>query len=312
MKLSEALTKYIAFGKFKNKASSMSTYYTHIRLLCVHLRNCDIEEIQSHHIIEYMNLMETMGWDKNTFNTKANAWKQFFKYWDDEGLVVLNPKNIPVPQRERKLPRPITNEEIDKLLAALSKHPDNIIRLRNEVAIRMLADCGARINEFLSVRTTDIDFQKRETIIQTEKSRGVKPLRTIFWSKETHKLLLKYIDRREKFLAERQYEDKEHWLWIAAHWHWKAGKQWSDAAVEATLKRLSYEAKLGWTAHPHSFRHRFGQKLALGPAGDGEGGANQSVVKNMMGHVTLAASDIYMVMNQDSMRKVHHRFFDED
>lgn len=290
----------------------MSTYYTHIRLLCVHFRNCEIEEIKSHQIIEYMNLMEAMGWERNTFNTKANAWKQFFKYWFDEGLQVLPPQNIPVPQVERKLPRAITDEEIAKLLEALSKHPDNIIRLRNEVAIKMLADCGARLNEFLSIKTTDIEMGKRETIIHTEKSRGIKPLRTIFWSRQTHKHLLLYLKERQTFLEERQYPDKDKWVWIAAHWHWKAGKQWSDIAFETTLKRLSYEARLGWTAKPHSFRHRFGRKLGLGPAGDGVGGANQYVVKDMMGHASITASDVYMVMNQESMRKVHHRFFDED
>lgn len=309
MKLSEALKKYIAFGKFKNKASSMSTYYTHIRLLCVHLRNCNIEDIKSHQIIEYMDLMKTMGWDENTFNTKANAWKQFFLFWKNEGLDVLDPDNIPVPQRERKMPRFLSDEELAKMLKVLEHHPKNIITLRNKTALRFLADTGCRLNEFLSLKLSDIDLKKTETIINTEKSKGINPLRSIFWSKETHKYLVEYIKARAEFLKQKEFDDTDGWLWVAAHGKWAAGNPWSDSAVELTFKRLSYEANLGWTAHPHSFRHRFGRKLAMGPKGDGEGGANAFVLKNMLGHASVSSSEIYTTMNQEMMRNVHKKFF---
>jgi len=309
MKLQEALQKYIAFGKYKNKASSMSTYYTHIRLFCVHFRNCEIEQIRSHDIIEYMDLMKTMGWDENTFNTKANAWKQFFRYWKKEGLNVLDPENIPVPQVERKIPRFLTDEDLKKLLAALEHHPKNILSLRNKTALRFLADCGARLNEFLSLKVSDLDFEKMEAAIKTEKSRGVKPIRTIFWTKETNRYLKDYIRARAQFLKDKEYYDKEGWLWISGYGKWKSGDPWSDHAVEAFLKRLSNEANLGFTANPHTFRHRFGRKLALGPKGDGVGGANAYVLKDMLGHARVESSEIYTAMNQESMRDVHHKFF---
>lgn len=287
----------------------MSTYYTHIRLLCVQLRNCEIEEVKSHHIIEYMDLMKTMGWDENTFNTKANAWKQFFRYWKNEGLGVLDPENIPVPHVERKMPRFLTDEAYQKLLDGLETHPKNIITLRNKTALRMLGDTGARLNEFLGLKVSDIDITKQETAIQTEKSRGVKPLRTIFWTKETHRYLRDYIKARAEFLKQKQFEDEEGWLWISANGKWQAGNPWSDRAVEAILKRLSIQVNLGFTANPHTFRHRFGRKLAMGPKGDGAGGANAFVLKDMLGHARVTSSEIYTVMNQENMRAVHQKFF---
>jgi integrase/recombinase XerD len=309
MRLSEALQKYIAFGKYKNKAASMETYRTHIRLLCVHFRNCDIEDIKSHDIIQYMDLMKEMGWDENTFNTKANAWKQFFKYWKEEGLDVLSPNNIPVPKVERKQPRSLTDEELTKLLDVLENHPKNIITLRNKTALRMLADCGARLNEFLSIKVSDIDLNKRETIIKTEKKPGsVKALRAVFWTKETHRYLTDYLKARKFYLEEQTYADNGN-LWITANGRWQAGNTWKAHALETLLKRLSFAANLGWTAHPHSFRHRFGRKLALGPKGDGSGGANAYVLKDMLGHADVRSSEIYTVLNEESMRNVHEKFF---
>lgn len=309
MKLSEALTKYIAFGKYKNKQSSMSTYYTHIRLLCVHFRNCDIEDIKSHQIIEYMDLMKTMGWDENTFNTKANAWKQFFRYWKEEGLDILSPENIPVPQVERKMPKYLTDEDYTKLLGGLETHPKNLITLRNKTALRMLADTGARLNEFLSLKVSDIDLNKREAVIKTEKSKGIKPTRTIFWTKSTHLYLRDYLRARAEFLRQKGFEDTDGWLWISANGKWKAGNAWRDHAVEITLKRLSYQVNLGYTANPHTLRHRFGRKLAMGPKGDGVGGANAYVLKDMLGHARVTSSEVYTVMNQENMRIVHEKFF---
>lgn len=311
MKLSEALQKYIAFGKFKNKTSSMSTYYTHIRLLCVHFRNCEIEEIKSHQIVEYMDLMESLGWDRNTFNTKANAWKQFFQFWKNEGLNVLDPNNIPVPQRQWKMPRAVTDDEFKKLIAVLDKHPKNIITLRNKTALRLLFDSGVRLNEMLSMKVSDFNPERMEMVIHTEKKRSNTPrsVRTIFWRQDTHQYLKDYIRARKEFLKQKEFEDKDGSLWIAAHSKWKAGNAWGDHAVEALLKRLSSEANLGWTARPHSFRHHFGISLAMGPKGDGVGGASADVLKNMLGHASSSTSEMYTVMNQEMMRDVHRKFF---
>lgn len=311
MKFSEALIKYLAFGKFKNKESSMQTYNTHVRLLGVHLRNPEIEDIKSHHIIEYMTLMKEMGWDENTFNTKANAWKQFFRFWKNEGAKVLDPENIPVPTREWKMPRALTEEEYKKLLAVLEKHPKNIITLRNKTALRFLWDTGARLNEMLSLKVSDIDLKKMEAVIRTEKKRSNTPraLRTIFWKKQTHEYLKDYIRARAEFLKQKQFKDSDGWLWVAAHGKWKCGNPWRDHAVEITLKRVSYDANLGWTAKPHSFRHHFGRALAMGPKGDGVGGASPYILKDMLGHAQVSSSEIYTVMNQESMREVHKKFF---
>lgn len=221
----------------------------------------------------------------------------------------MSPDNIPVPKRERKQPRSLTDEELTKLLDALETHPKNIIALRNKTALRFLADCGARINEFLSLKVADIDLEKQEAIIKTEKKPGsLKALRAVFWTKETHSYLKDYIRARAEYFKQHDFKD-DGWLWISAHSRWEGNKPWTDRAVEGLLKRLSVQCKLGWTAHPHAFRHRFGRKLALGPNGDGVGGANSYVLKDMLGHADVRSSEVYTVLNEESMRNVHRKFF---
>jgi len=300
MKLSEALTKYLAWGKYENRVSSMSTYNTHIRLLCVHFRNCEIEEIKSHQIIEYMELMEQLGWDRNTFTAKCSAWKQFFKHWKREGLHVLDPDLIPLPDREIKFPKILEEKDLKKLLDALEHHPKNIHRLKNMTALRVLFDTGTRLNEFLSMQVKDMDLVKMRTVIVTEKSKGIKPVRMVFWTKETNKYLKEYIAARSEFLKSKEYED-EGCLWISAHGTWNCGKRWGDHALEALLKRLSKEARLGFTANPHRFRHHFGRNLSMQ-------GANGNVIADMMGHAKIESSRIYTVMNEEMMESAYRRY----
>lgn len=301
MKLSEALIKYLAWGKYENRVSSMSTYNTHIRLLCVYFKNCDIEEVKSYQIIEYMDLMIECGWDRNTFTAKCSAWKQFFKHWKKEGLNVLDPDGIPMPDKEVKFPKILEEKEFKKLLEVLEKHPKNIHRLKNQTALRVLWDTGTRLNEFLSMKIKDIDLVKMRTLIATEKAKTIKPVRMVFWTKETNRYLKDYIAAREVFLKGKKFDDQEGWLWIGAHSHWHAGKRWGDHAVEILLKRLSYEAELGFTANPHRFRHHFGRNLSLN-------GANGNVISDMMGHANIESSRIYTVMNEEMMEAVYRKY----
>lgn len=165
----------------------------------------------------------------------------------------------------------------------------------------MLFDTGARLGEFLSMKVEDIDLVKMRAMIKTEKSKGVKPVRMVFWTKETNRYLKNYIQAREYFLKEKRFNDVDHWLWVSANGTWNCGQNWSSRAVEAVLKRLSKEANLGFTANPHRFRHHFGRNLALQ-------GANNSVISDMMGHANIESTRIYTVMNEEMMQEVYKKY----
>jgi site-specific recombinase XerD len=248
-----------------------------------------------------MDLMRQMGWDDNGFVAKCNAWKQFFRYWQGEGLKVLDYSLIPVPSVDYKMPKVLKKEDFKLLMDALKKHRSNILKLRNLAALSLLFDCGCRLGEFLSLKVTDLDMVNMRAVIKTEKSRGIKPTRMIFWTKETNKLLKEYLAAREEFLKQKKYEDEE-WLWICAYGTWNCGKRWRPVAVETLLKRLSKEANLGYTANPHSFRHHFGRNLAMQ-------GANNSIISDMMGHADMNSTRIYTVMSSDTMQDTYDKFF---
>lgn len=300
MKLSEALIKYVAWGQFKNKASSMLTYERDLKHLVLYFHNCEIEQVTLEQIIEFLNLMKELGWDLRSFIHKCSAFKQFFKFFKAQGIATLDPSLIPIPQFEPKFPKIIEEVDYKKLLETVTlKGRQDIRNLRNHACLRILWDTGVRIGELRSMRIENLDNCR--TVIKTEKSKGIRPMRMIFWTKETDKVLKEYLQIRGRYLKESNLTD-EGWLWIAAYGRWKLAQAWSESAIEQMFKQLSVRAKLGFTANPHRFRHHFGRKLALG-------GANNSMISDMMGHSNINSTRIYTVMNEQMMEDTYRKHF---
>lgn len=302
MKLSEALTKYIAFGQYKNKSSSMATYQIHIKHLVLYFRNCQIEEIKLEDIINYMEAMRELGWDLNSMVAKASAYKQFFKFFHSQGIVTFNVETIPVPRQQPRFPKIIEEDDYKKLLGAIDHAKVKGVReVRARLICQLLWDTGMRLNELRALNVPDVDTQLMRAIIKTEKARGIKPTRMIFWTEETNETLIKYLKLRQEMIEKVGCEDSG--ALIATLWgRWTVGARMSEQAIESLMKELSHRANLGYIANPHRFRHRFGRNLALQ-------GANNSVISDMMGHSSMESTRIYTVMNESMMQDAYDRYF---
>lgn len=297
MKLSEALKQYIAYGQYKNKPRSMDTYKKHIQHLVLYFHNCEAEAVNLGGIIEYVNAMKELGWDQNSLVQKLCAYKQFFRFLADQGVSKFNVEMIPIPYYEQRFPKIIEEPDYKKLHAAIASDPRGV---RGKLILNLLWDTGMRLNELLSLNVNDLDIANRRAVIKTEKSRGVRPTRMIFWTEETNIVLLEYLKLREKTLTKISQQTDA--LLISLWGRWQAGNRMSQSALGSLLKHLSHKADLGYVANAHRFRHRYGRNLALQ-------GANNSVISDMMGHSNLESTRIYTVMNEQMMQDTYKKYF---
>lgn len=299
MTLIEALEKYIAWSQFQNKASSAATYERDLKHLVMYFHNCELEAVTMDGILEYLNLMKELKYDLRSFIHKCSSFKQFFLFYKKQGHKVIDPELIPIPTFEPKFPKILEEKEYKKLLDALGTRRD-VRTYRNHACLRVLWDTGVRIGEFRSMRVEDLDLKEMRTVIKTEKSRGVRPMRMIFWTKETNEHLKRYLEVRKNYLKSVDLED-DGYLWISAYGRWQNGV-WSEPAIEQMLKCLSTKAKIGFTCNPHRFRHAYGRNLALQ-------GANNSVISDMMGHSNINSTRIYTVQNESMMQETYKKYF---
>jgi len=302
MLFSEAIEKFSAWRKLKVKGETVKGYDLILRSFCVFLRDPEIEDIALENVVEWFYLQEKLGWDRNGFIPKACAIRKIFEFYQHQDIKVLDPWLIPIPNKEYRQPRVLIEENYRKILAEIPKDGRYALHIRNEAITRMLFDTGVRCNELLSLNIQDIDTKGMQAIIHTEKSRGKKPMRQIFWTESTNEALKMWMKRRQKLFDNGFFEDYDA-LFISIN-SGKYGKRFGIKGTEDMLYRLSKKAGIT-TVNPHSFRHHFGVDLAKKKV-------NNSTISNQMGHSNLASSFVYTMFNDYEMEESYREYHPGD
>lgn len=298
MLLSEAIEKFSNWKKFDVKEQTVKSYDLILRHFCLFLRNPEIEDITIDDIMEWFDLQDQLKWDRNSFIPKAIALRKLLEFYKMQGLEILNPDLIPVPDKEYRQARVLSEENYKKLLAVIPKDGKDPRHIRNEAIIRMLWDCGARNTENCSINVSDLDLEKMQTVIRTEKAKTRKPMRQIFWTESTNEVLKIWLERRAHLFEKGVFADPDA-LFISISGS-KYGKRFTKKGVAEMLRRYSHKAGIP-VANAHSFRHNFGHELS-------RNGANNSQISSMMGHSCLASSFVYTMMNDREMEEAYRKF----
>lgn len=298
MLFSEAIEKFIKWKQINSSGGTLRGYEFDLRNFCLYMRDCQIEDVGLDEIVQYFDLMKKLGWKQNGFTTKSIALRKFFEFFGKQGHSVLSPALVPIPRREYSPPRVATEEEYHQLLGIIPERTKDHRHIRNRVLINMLWDTGARVGELLSLNLKDLELQSYRALIKTEKSKGIKPFRQIFWQESTAASLDNWLKRRAELESKHKFKDKEA-LFIGCL-RWQIGKRLSGNAAASILKRYSEKAGIDPSVNPHSFRHHFGLELA-------KKGANNSVISNLMGHSALTSSYRYTMMKNNDLEEEYRK-----
>jgi len=296
MQFKEAIGGFVEWKQVNASNATMKGYELDLRQFCLYMRNPSIEKIKLKDITEYFNSMAELGWKWNGFVTKSIALRKLFQFYARQGYNVLDHELIPIPKREYKQPRVATEEEYQKLLDVIpdSNDPRHI---RNLALVNMLWDTGARVGELVALDVKDINLDRMKGVVKTEKSRGIKPYREIFWARNTNDNIGRWIKKREELTERTKFKDPDA-VFVGAC-RWQLGKRLTNSAVGICLRHYSSKADIP-TLNAHSFRHHLGHKLA-------KMGANNSTISNLLGHAALASSYIYTMMNDKELEEQYRK-----
>jgi integrase/recombinase XerC len=301
MRLSEAIQQFIGWKSFNVRKNTTKGYDLILRQFAVFMRDQRLEAVKIGDVMEWFDLMQGLGWDQNSFVPRAMALRKFFEFYNHQGYKVINPWLIPVPQKQYKLPRVADEKNYRKLLAAIPEETNDPRHIRNRAIVMLLWDTGARNGEILSIDTGDIDLRRMKALIRTEKSKGMRPIREIFWTRETNDALEKWIRKRRE-LAEWLYVHDEEALFISVC-NQKSGKRLSIKGVGEMLRRYSNRAGIPYM-NAHSFRHHMGHHIVK------RGGSN-SDVSNILGHSSLQSSFVYTQMTNIELQERYRSFMSD-
>jgi integrase/recombinase XerC len=309
MKLSKAIQEFRDWRGFKVCGETVVRYDSVLKHFCLSLTMAmgdpDVEDIKFNHVLGYLQTMERLGWKRNGVQIVALALRVFFEYCNLRGMNCLNESLIPLPRREFKIPRVASEKDYKKLLKAIPQdtNPNNI---RNHALIRLVWDTWARSGEIIALDIDDLKFDKDcsgSATIKTEKSRGRRPIREIFWTKETGKYLKKWLKKKNELQELMTFKDTDA-LFISIRkcgQYDVSGKRMTNRGVNEVFRTISVRAGLPSIFNPHSARHYGGREIIK------RGGANSDVT-NLLGHSHMDSSQIYTMMWSDDLKERYKLF----
>lgn len=301
MKLSEAVCQFNNWRNFKVGKSTTKGYDLVLKQFCLFTRDCELESVRLTDVMDWFNLMGNLNWDRNSFIPKAIALRKFFEFYQQNGYQVINPWLIPVPSREHSLSRVASEEDYHKLIEAVPTTRKDPRHIRNLAIINLLWDTGARNGELLSLDVNDLNLEKRAAVIRTEKNRGSRPFREIFWTETTNKNLKKWLGKRNELKASFDFKDQD--AVFLSLCHIKQGQRLSIKGVGEILRQYCKRADLPYV-NAHSFRHHMGHQIIKA------GGSNADVA-NILGHASLQSTMVYTRMSSPEIEQRYRKLVEK-
>ena len=195
----------------------------------------------------------------------------------------LDPVEIKLPRRPPPEVEFLTNEEIERVLAAIDTTKLTGLRLR--ALVEVLLASGMRISEALSLDRDSIDLRKNEARIV---GKGNKP-RTVFFSDRSLVWVHRYLQRRADDCP------------AVFATTWNPPRRWPRVDISPVFRHLRQKAGITKHLTPHLLRHTFCTNLL-------HNGADITFIKALAGHQDIqTTARYYLGITTDSLKQVLER-----
>lgn len=248
----------------------------------------EIKDISAEDISMVMRQYSRMNYAPRTVARKLSAIKEFFKFLFTEKEIKTNPTAyVSAPKQEKPLPKFLTPEEVN-LLIATAENGGDVIHKRTAVMLRLLFACGLRVSELVAMPENCINYDKKEIFIRGKGSKE----RLIPISDEAMRSVGDYANYRDCFIKGGRKS-----IWMFPSKTSISGHLTRDAFFKQ-LKSLATIAGLNADKiSPHVLRHSFATNLLNHEA-------DLRSVQKMLGHESISTTEIYTHVSANKLIEV--------
>lgn len=209
--------------------------------------------------------------------------KNFYRYLRLDGIMETDPTELlESPSVGSRLPSVLSLEEIDALIAAMEDTPTG---RRNRAIVETMYGCGLRVSELCALQISHIDFRNAVMLIRGKGSKErLVPVNEVALTRiknyvdtDRNDVPIASVDADTVFLNSR-------------------GRHLSRVMIFYILRDAAACAGIRTPLSPHTLRHSFATHLL-------EGGANLRSIQQMLGHESIATTQIYLHIENSRLRQ---------
>lgn len=247
--------------------------------------NININEIKHTILRSWLISLKQQNLNETSIKRKISTLSSYFKFLIRNNIVVQNPCSLlPKRQTAQLLPLFLRESEATQMLALNKEEEDDFSTITNNLILEMFYTCGIRRGELINMKESDVEWSlKQIRILGKGNKERLIPIENILLEK-----IKNYIRLKNTFT-----ESKCTYLFVL-----KTGKKMYDKYVYRIVKTYLSQVCTLKKKSPHILRHTFATHLL-------NNGAKIQAIKELLGHSSLSATQIYTHINIDNLKKIH-------
>ena len=233
-------------------------------------------------IIELLN----DGLNTRTTNRKITTMKSFFKFLLQRKKIKIDPSvKLKSSKVSKKLPVFVVESSMNQLLDEV-EFEDNFSGSRNKLILEIFYSTGIRLSELVNIKNKDLDLEKKQLKVLGKRNKE----RIIPFTKELCNKVEVYINYRASIK-----QTKSSYFLLTD----KGRKLYPSLVYRLVNQCLSVVTSLDKKS-PHVLRHTFATHML-------DNGADLNVIKELLGHASLSATQIYTHNTIDKLKQVYNK-----
>jgi len=255
-------------GEKNFSAHTIRAYMADVLTFLIWVNEADINEIDTKKFSEYLYFIGQMNYTKTTIARKIASIRAFYRFLYREEIIDFNPTDTI-----------LTNVKIST--------PSGY---RNRVIFELLWASGMRISELSGLNYENLNLDQNEITVY---GKGAKE-RIVLIPDKTKENLKNYIENVSDMICKTDKNAKSP-VFINNH-----GYRLQNQSIRKALKEVVNHIEISKNVTPHVFRHSFATRLL-------ENGADLRVVQELLGHSSIANTQIYTHVSIQRLKTVYEK-----
>jgi len=271
-------------------ANSTAAYTRDLRRFCQWAGTRFIPKLTVRDLSDYMGWLQTQKLAPPSIARHVVSLKVFYRYLQLEGIVQDNPAELLGTQKTwERMPEVLSASMVQRLLAA--PQPRDPFFRRDRAMLELLYATGCRASEVSGMHVRDLHLAEKYCLARGKGSKErLTPLG------EAAVAAVEDYLRHERGELAAVAGSPPPWLLLS-----RGGRQLRREAIWELVKRYARRADVPAAISPHTLRHSFATHLLTG-------GADLRQVQELLGHASIATTQIYTHVDQSRLKKVHSQF----